>query len=187
MKPHGPWQIVEEHPLYADPWVSVRRDDVIRPDGQRGTYTVVHLKPGVTVLALDERLDVHLTEEFHYGVGRVTLEGASGGMEPGEAALETARRELHEELGILANEWTDLGTCDPFTAGVVSPTRLFLARQLTFGPARPEGTERIRCVRMPLREALQKVMDSEITHAPSCLAILKTARIIEAAIPSPHT
>lgn len=179
MKSHGPWQIVAEKQAYSDPWVQVRKDDVIRPDGQPGTYTVVNVKPGVSVLALDDDYHVYLTEEFHYGVGRVTIETVSGGIEPDEGALATARRELQEELGIEAGQWTDIGVCDPFTANVVSPTRLFVARQLTFGQQAPEGTELIRCVKMPLSEAVQRVVANRITHAPSCLAILKTKLAID--------
>ena len=107
MKRHGPWQIVKTKEVYRDPWFRVDRDKVIRPDGKPGTYTVVHLKPGVCVLALDDDGQVCLTEEFHYAVGRVTLEAVSGGIEPDEDPLETAKRELKEELGITAKEWRD--------------------------------------------------------------------------------
>jgi ADP-ribose pyrophosphatase len=51
---------------------------------------------------------------------------------------------------------------------------LFLARGLSFGATEREGTEQIHCCRIPLAEALQMVNDGRITHAPSCLAILKT-------------
>jgi ADP-ribose pyrophosphatase len=51
----------------------------------------------VTVIAVDDDNFVHLTEEFHYAVGRVTLEGVSGGIDPGETAEEAAKRELAEE------------------------------------------------------------------------------------------
>jgi ADP-ribose pyrophosphatase len=136
------------------------------------------LKPGVSVLALDEQQNVYLTEEFHYGVGRVTLEVVSGGCEATEDPLCTAQRELQEELGITAAQWDDLGVCDPFTANVVSPTRLYLARRLQFGSTAPEGTERIRCVKMPFDEAVASVMESRITHAPSCLVILKAAYVL---------
>jgi ADP-ribose pyrophosphatase len=135
---------------------------------------VVHVKPGVCVLALDAAGTAYLTEEFHYGVGRVTLEAVSGGMEPDEDALQTARRELREELGIRAATWTDLGVCDPFTASVVSPTRLFLARDIELGAQTPEGTELIRRVAVPFREAVAMVMDSRITHGPTGVVILKT-------------
>jgi ADP-ribose pyrophosphatase len=173
MKSHGPWQIVESVEVYQDPWIRVRKDNVIRPDGKPGTYSVVDLTPGVCVLAMDDENNIYLTEEFHYGVGRVTLEAVSGGIEPGEQPLETAVRELREELGIQAEEWTDFGTCDPLTGSLVSPTRLFLARRLTFGKHAQEGTEQIRCVRASLAEAVRKVMSSQITHGPSSVLILK--------------
>jgi len=53
-----------------------------------------------------------------------------------------------------------------------------LARKLTFGDHAPEGTEQIRCLKMPLTEAVQKVIDSHITHGPSCVLILKTALLL---------
>jgi ADP-ribose pyrophosphatase len=173
MKPHGPWKIVDSQEVYRDPWIAVRKDDVIRPDGRPGTYAVVHLKPGVSVLAMDDDQNVYLTQEFHYGVGRVTLEAVSGGIDEGEDALATARRELKEEIGIEAASWTDLGLVDPFTGSVVSPTRLYLARDLIFGSHDQEGTETIHCVKLPLSQAVHKVLAGEITHGPSCVVILK--------------
>ena len=164
--------------VYRDPWIEVDRDEVIRPDGGQGSHCVVRLKPGVTVLALDDDGMVHLTEEFHYGIGRTTIEAVSGGIEPSESVESTARRELVEELGIVAGMWTDLGICDPFTSVVVSPTRLFLARSLSFGVARPDGTELIRHCTATLTDAVQMVLDSRITHAPTCLTILKAENFL---------
>ncbi|MBI3839074.1 MAG: NUDIX hydrolase [Planctomycetia bacterium] len=169
----GPWQIISRREVYRDAWIDLSRDEVIRPDGTPGSHCIVRLKSGVSVLPLDERGMVHLTEEFHYGVGRTTIEVVSGGIEPDEDPLATARRELQEELGITAREWIDLGICDPFTSVVVSPTRLFLARGLDFGPTTLEGTELIRRHAVPLAEAVQMVLDSRITHGPSCVLILK--------------
>ncbi len=178
MQQHGPWQILATRQVYRDPWIEVDRDDVIRPDGQPGTHVVVRMKPGVAVLALDDEGNVHLTEEFHYGVGRETLEVVSGGIEPGEDPLATAQRELAEELGIRASDWTDLGSVDPFTSIVVSPTRLYLARGLSFGATEFEGTERIRRRSLPLTEAVELVLSSGITHGPSCVLILKADRLL---------
>ncbi|HMO35590.1 MAG TPA: NUDIX hydrolase [Gemmatales bacterium] len=173
MQQHGPWKIVSRRWAYEDPWMKVQRDEVIRPDGQPGTYAVVHIKPGACVLPVDEEGLVHLTEEFHYAVGKVTLECVSGGMEPGETFLTAAKRELREELGLQAEEWQDLGRLDPFTASVLSPTQLFLARKLTYEATSPDGTELIRHVKIPLSLAVQLVMQSVITHAPSMALILK--------------
>lgn len=170
---HGPWRVLQRKAVYQDPWLKVERDDVIRPDGESGTYCVAYLKPGVCVVAIDHHQQISLTSEFHYGVGRITLEAVSGGIEPGDTPMETARRELLEEVGLTARTWIALGVVDPFTANVVSPTRLYLAMGLTQGEAQPEGTEVIESVQMPLKKAIDMVMRSEITHAPSCEAILR--------------
>ncbi|QDT12737.1 NUDIX domain-containing protein [Planctomycetes bacterium K23_9] len=174
----GPWTVLQSTKVYQDPWLSVRKDDVIRPDGDPGTHSVVTIKPGVSVLAIDTEHNVFLTSEFHYAVNRVTLEAVSGGIESSEEAVVSAKRELREELGIIAKDWTDLGTCDPFTASLLSPTKLYLAQDLSFVDAAPEGTEVIQSIKMPLAEAIEKVMQSEVTHAPSCTLILKAARYL---------
>ncbi len=179
MQQHGPWQIRSSREVYRDPWIAVQRHEVVRPDGNDGTHCVIHQKPGVSVLALDDDGYVYLTDEFHFGVGRDSLEVVSGGIESGEDALGTAQRELQEELGIRAARWDALGTVDPFTSIVVSPTALYLARDLTFGPAAPEATEQIRTVKLPLSEAVQGVLDGRITHAPSCVLLLKTERLLQ--------
>ena len=157
----------------------MRRDEVTRPDGQPGSYAIIAVKEGICVVAVDDHQTVHLTKEFHYAVGRVTIEGVSGGIEPGHSAAEMAHRELDEELGIQANELVSLGTLDPFTASVVSPTSLFLARGLSFGIAKPEATELIEHVQLPLDEAIKAVMEGVITHAPTCVILLKLGLLRE--------
>lgn len=176
---HGPWQVLKSNDVYKDAWIEVRKDDVIRPDGNPGTHSVVNIRRGVSVLLLDDAGFVYLTEEFHYGVGRTTIEVVSGGIDDGEDPLTGAGREAQEELGITAREWTPLGTFDPFTTMLNSPTQMFLGRGLSFGTSSPEGTERIRCVKVPFDEAVEMVMDSRITHGPSCTVILKARLFLE--------
>ena len=175
MRSHGPWTIHRSQHIYGDAWIDVKLDQVTRPDGKQGTYTTVKLKRGVCVIALDEQQQVHLTREFHYAVGRVTLEGVSGGIEEGESPELAATRELAEELGLTAVRWTRLGQVDPFTAAIDSTVDLYLAQQLTECPTAPEGTEQIEHVIMPLADAVELVRQSHITHAPTCVALLRIA------------
>lgn len=169
---YGPWKIKSTEQVYADPFVQLSVDQVIRPDGDDGQHVVVKIKPGVCVIAVDDERNVHLTQEFHYAVGRETVECVSGGIEPGDDADATARRELQEELGLVANQWLPLMTVDPFTAIMASPTCLYLARGLSRVEATPEPTELIEHLVMPLSKAVTMVEQGEITHAPSCVAIL---------------
>ena len=173
MKPHGPWKIKSSADKYVDPFIEVRLDQVVRPDGHDGQHVVVSMKPGVCVLAMDDSGNVYLTSEFHYGVGRYSLEAVSGGIEPGEDPDETARRELQEEIGLVATDWEHVGTVDPFTTIVVSPTRLYIVGGLSSAPTNPEGTEQIETVVMPLDEAIEKISSGEITHAPTCVVLLQ--------------
>lgn len=117
----GPWIITNTKEVYRNPWISVREDSVIRPDGKDGIFGVVEMKPGVSVLPLDDDGNVYLTQEFHYAVERETIEAISGGIDDNEDIQDAAKRELKEETGIIAREWTDLGVIDPFTSVVVSP------------------------------------------------------------------
>jgi ADP-ribose pyrophosphatase len=173
MRKHGPWTIRSSRVVHRDPWVQLTMDDVVRPDGELGTFTTIRIKPSVSVLAIDDDGVAHLTEEFRYAVGHPSIEVVSGGMELGEDVLAGARRELREELGIEARDWIDLGNTEPISSVIDSPTRLFLARGLTFGDHEREGTESIRHVPMPLAEAVRAVMESRITHGASCVLILK--------------
>lgn len=175
MREHGPWKVRSSREVHRDPWVSVSVDEVIRPDGKPGTFSVVGIVPGACVLAVDDAGTAHLTEEFRYAVGRPSLEGVSAGTETGEDPLAAARRELREVLGIEAALWTHLATLDSITSLVRAPVQLFLAEQLTFGPPRRDGTEQVRHVQIPLVEAVRAVFDGRITHAPTCVAVLQAA------------
>ncbi len=176
IRDHGPWRIHSTHDVYNDPFIKVWRDEVTRPDGRPGQHVVVSMKPGVCVIPMDDEGQVYLTSEFHYAVGRVSLEGVSGGIEPGEEALLTAERELAEELGLVAQKFESLATVDPFTTIIASPTQLFLATSLSHVATKPEGTEQIDLVRLPLAAAIQKIQSGQITHAPTCVALLLIER-----------
>lgn len=170
-KEHGPWKIKGSEDVYSDSFIHVWKDAVVRPDGKDGQHVVVTMKPGVCVLAIDEEFNLHLTDEFHYGVGRNSLEAVSGGIEPAENADETAKRELAEELGLHASNWEYLTTVDPFTTIMVSPTRLYFATRLAETEKRPEGTELIEHRVLSLKDAMSHVLTGKISHAPTCILI----------------
>ena len=178
MKQHGPWKIKSSEVKYKNPWLEVREDQVIRPDGKDGAYTLIRMKAGASALPLDEEGNVYLVEEFRYGLGRSGVETAGGAVDEGEDPFATAKRELSEELGITASKWTHLGFVDPFTGMLNSPADLYLAEELSFAPAALEGTETIKMIKVPLAQAVQMVLDSKITHAQSCVLILKAAKYL---------
>jgi 8-oxo-dGTP pyrophosphatase MutT (NUDIX family) len=178
MKKNGPYTIKESNSIYKNHWLEVIEDKVIRPDGKDGIFGIVKIKPGVSVLAIDDEDFVYLTKEFHYAIESEGIEVVSGGMDENEKPIDTAKRELEEELGIKAEEWIDLGYVNPFTTTVVSPSYLFLAKKLKFGKDNQEGTETISLVKVKFDEAVKMVLDNKITHSPSCFLILKAKNLL---------
>ncbi|MDH4330835.1 MAG: NUDIX hydrolase [Candidatus Moranbacteria bacterium] len=177
-KRNGDFIIKKSEVKYKNPWIEVVEDQVIRPNGDDGIFGVVKMVGGVSVLALDDEGYVYLTDEFHYAIGKNDIETISGGADKGEDRLVTAKRELKEESGIEAEEWIDLGTVHPFTTVVGSMQKIFLARKLKFRKDQQEDTEDIKLVKVKFEEAVRMVMDSEITHGPSCFLILKADKYL---------
>ncbi|PYS48499.1 MAG: hypothetical protein DMF68_12980 [Acidobacteria bacterium] len=173
MKKHGPWTIKESHEAYEGKMFQVFEDEVIRPDGSDGNYRTIRIKPGVETLALDSEGFVYLVKEFRYAIGRETIECVGGGIDEGEESIEAARRELREEIGIEAEEWTELGELHHSPSIVNSPSTLFLARSLKFVEKDQDSGEVIETVKMPFSDAVEKALNGEFIHATSCALILR--------------
>ena len=175
---HGPWTIQETTQKYQNSFINVHEDQVLQPDGQPGMYATVKMKSCVAILPIDSDRVVYLTRQFRYALGKESIEVVCGAIEEDEPPFEAAQREVQEELGIKAKEWIDLGVFDLDTSIVHCPVYLFLTKHLSFTQTNQEGTETIEKLRMPLEAAVQMVMDSKITHAPSCLLILKAGNAL---------
>lgn len=173
MKTNGPWKIKKSQEKYKNPWMKVREDKVIQPNGKEGVFGVVEMLNGACILPLDDDGCVYLINQFRYTIEKNSIEVAGGSINKGEEILETAKRELKEETGIMADEWIFLGTIYPMTTAVKSSSALYLARKLQFVKATPEGTEQIKVLKVKLEEALNMVMNERINHGPSCVLILK--------------
>lgn len=95
----GPWTVNSTDLRYKSEWVEVREDQIVRPGCYEGTFTVVRMKRGISVLAIDADDSVYLTREYRYAVERDSVEVVSGAIDGDETEEEAARRELKEELG----------------------------------------------------------------------------------------
>jgi len=174
----GPYQVLSSRNVYKNRWFSVREDGIIRPGGMKDHIGVIEMKAGSSVLALTDKDEVYLVKEYKYGIERNSIEAMSGALEENETPLEAAKRELKEELGLEATEWVELGVVDPFTTAVRSPNYMFLAMGVKEGENNPEEGELLEVVRVPLSEAVDMAMRSEITHSASCVLILKSDKYL---------
>jgi 8-oxo-dGTP pyrophosphatase MutT (NUDIX family) len=167
----SPWRTLRAREVYRNPWIAVTEYAVLRPDGKEGIYGVVEPGDNAAVVALDVDGRVYLVGEFVYPVQTFEWTIPSGKVEDSEETLVAARRELAEEVGLSANSWASLGSY-LLTSGI-SPqvSHVFLATGLTAGAPQPEGTERLTIRAVPLAEAVEMCLRSEIRDAPSVLGI----------------
>jgi 8-oxo-dGTP pyrophosphatase MutT (NUDIX family) len=167
----NPWRTLGSKRVYENPWISVREDKVIRPDGEPGIYGVVHYKnTAVGVLPVEDD-HIYLVGQYRYPLERYSWEIPEGGCPEDEEPLRAARRELREETGLEARSWRKLG--EAFLSNSVADEYAvwFLATDLLPGEPQNEGTEVIGVRRVPLSEAVAMAMDGRITDALSMLAL----------------
>lgn len=167
----SPWRTLGAREVYRNPWISVTEYQVRRPDGTPGIYGVVDPHDNAAIVALDAEERVLLVGEFLYPLQEYAWMIPSGTVEEGEDPAVAARRELEEEAGYAAAEWSPLGVY--YLSSGISTQRSFayLARGLTVGPSRPEGTELLVPRTVPLAEARAMCLRNEIRDAPSVLAL----------------
>jgi 8-oxo-dGTP pyrophosphatase MutT (NUDIX family) len=173
----SPWTTLERRPVYENPWIAVREDRVLRPDGSPGIYGVVHFKnAAVGVLPVEPDGSVWLVGQHRYPFGAYSWEIPEGGAPGGESPLDCARRELREETGLAADSVEPFGPPIHLSNSVSDEVgHLFRATGLTPGPAEPEGSERLRVARVPWDDALAMLRDGRITDSLSVVALLREA------------
>ena len=167
---------VNSEAVYDGKLLHVRRDTVRLPDGSLATREhIVH--PGavliVPVLA-DGRLVVE--RQYRYPLDRVFIEFPAGKLDPGEAELVTAQRELIEEAGYEARRWTLLGTIHTLISYTNEKIDLYVAEDLVHVGARLDDGEFLEVITLGVDEMLDALDRGEITDAKTVAALLLYVR-----------
>src|SRR5450631_3307604 len=105
----NPWKILDKVAVYENPWIEVTEYDVINPSGGKGIYGKVHFKNrAIGILPLDDAFNTWLVGQYRFTLNEYFWEIPEGGGAIGTDILASAKRELLEETGLVAEEWTKL-------------------------------------------------------------------------------
>ena len=157
---------------------TVVRDEVKLPNSKNALRELVLHNGGAGVVPVDDDGNIMLVRQYRSGVRQVLTEICAGKLEKGEHPLECAKREMQEELGLVAKNIVSLGAFTPTPAYDSEITYLFLATDLEYVGQELDTDEFLEIVKMPLDEAVSCVMNGEICDGKTQIAILKAKRLI---------
>jgi 8-oxo-dGDP phosphatase len=187
--PHE-FRVSSSDTLHVGRVVALRLDQVVMPGGRTAGREIVEHPGSVAILALHDDDSVVMVDQYRHPVGRRIRELPAGLLDaPDEDPVATARRELVEEVGYTARDWSvlvDIVASPGFSDEAV---RVFLACGLT-EVGRPTGDDDeeadLRVVRLPMAEAVRQVLAGEIISAPTVAGLLAlTAGLASGVAPRP--
>jgi ADP-ribose pyrophosphatase len=174
------WTTLSGESKYENAWISLTEHKVLNPAGKSGIYGVVSFKNlAIGILPLDEHYNTWLVGQWRYPLKEYSWEIPEGGGPIGTDPLESAKRELKEETGLIAEKYTELGKIHTSNSVCNESGILYLAQELTLTEAEPEESEDLQIKKLPFEEAYQMVMDGKITDSLSMVAILKAKILMD--------
>ncbi len=181
-EPAHEFALLASEEVYAGRVISLRRDTVAMPGGGESVREVVHHPGAVGVVALDDEDRIVLLRQYRHPMREHLWELPAGLRDvDGEPPVETARRELAEEVGLAAERWSLLITQHPSPGFCDELVYLYLAEGLTdigkpleFVVEHEEADMTVE--RIPLADAVQQVFDGTIRNSLAIIGVLAAAQ-----------
>lgn len=173
----NPFKIISTKKIYENPWMSLEENHVEK-NGKDWIFAITTIWSGVCILCIDEENNILLVQEFKYALNREDINLPGWWIDWDESPLDSAKRELEEETGYIAEEWISLGHIHPLTTILRETEYLFLARKIKKTNKKEDNWENTTLIKLTFSQAIEMVMKSEITHWASVAAILKAQQYI---------
>lgn len=164
---------------YKGKVINMKVDDVRLPDGQLAKREEVEHPGGCAIAALTPEDELLFVRQFRYAYDEVVLELPAGKLEKGEDPFEAMKRELREETGCVANNFTYLGCCYPTPGYTNELLRIWACRTSAIVGQDLDPDEFLEVERIPLDQALEMVMDNELPDAKTQIGVLKAALLVK--------
>ncbi len=176
---YNPWKIIDEKTVYDNDWINLTEFNIINPSGGKGIYGKVHFKNiAVGVIVLDDELNTYLVGQYRFTLNAYSWEIPEGGSPLNTNPLESGKRELMEETGLVAAQWEQLFTMHLSNSVSDEKGIVYLARALRQEKPEPEETEQLVVKKIPFAEAIKMVDNGQITDSMSVAAIYKVQLLL---------
>jgi len=162
-----PWKCIRSGPSQSFRVFSIRTDTTLSPrTGSKHNFYVIETRDWINVIPLTDDHQVVMIKQYRHGSREVTLEIPGGLVDPGETPKKAAARELLEETGYDAEQWSKIGVVNPNPALFNNRCHTFLARNINrVTDPKPDQTEDIEVVLVPLAKIPRLILKGTIDHA----------------------
>ncbi len=168
------WKTLNVDTVYSNDWIIVEHHDVINPSGNKGIYGKVCFKnKAIGIIPLDDNMNTWLIGQYRYTLDEYSWEIPMGGGAMNEDIMDAAKRELKEETGISANQWTQLMKIHTSNCVTDEVGYVYIARDLSYGSTNFDETENLKIRKLPLADAIQMILNGEITDSISIAGLLR--------------
>jgi len=165
-------KIISSKKVFKAKLFDVNEIEVQFPNGKKAIHHVVERKPIVCIFPLTTKYELYFATEYSYNTDEIVLQTPAGYIEEGENPLQAAKRELEEETGIIAGQWEEFAELEYAKSSLKAKAYLFIAKNLEVAIPKPEETENIKVIKLPLKEVVQKVLNGQIRKAAVVAGIL---------------
>lgn len=157
--------------IYDGDFIQVRKDDVRLPDGSVSSREYITHPGAVAVLAILDNGNLVMERQFRYASQREFIELPAGKIDSGEDILVCAQRELLEETGYVAREWTHLTTVWPCIGYADERIEYFVARGLTYQGHKLDEGEFLEVFELSLTEAIDWIRLGKINESKTLVGL----------------
>ena len=165
--------------IYDGKIILVEKWRVSLPDGREAAREVVIHKGAAAIVPVDAQGMVTLVRQHRVALDTFTWEIPAGKLDSvSEDPLDCAKRELEEETGLRAANWRRLSHVITTPGFCTEQISIYLATELSQHEAHADQDEFLRLQKMPLDEAVNRVMAGEFRDAKTCLGLLMAARVL---------
>jgi ADP-ribose pyrophosphatase len=162
-----PWKLTKLKYAYKDPFVKVRKDEVVGPSGKPSTFSWIERGDMCLVIPLADDGDFYMIYHYRYPTQSYSLEFPEGFVDKGEKPEESAKRELKEEIGATAESWQSLRKYSLGPGLTEQQAHIFLAKDLTMGEPKREENEEMEVLKVSMDQFKTKLESGEIHDGPT--------------------
>jgi len=175
-------KVLSSEVVYQGPLFRVTKDRIVNPAGAESVRDVVRHNGSVVILALDTAKSkkdpwVVMERQYRHAAAQTLWELPAGKLEPGEDALEGAKRELEEETGYRAKKWSLLVEYYASPGFLGESMKIFVAEGLVAGDAHPEADEQIEFRLVKLSDVAKKIAKGGIMDGKTLVAVMLYERL----------